>query len=125
MPDTVEVLESQYDKVIAYLKSKLGFLQDPTAIPDEIVDTEVFDDTLPLDTIKRVSKSGASLSESALLSAYRDLHAVDAEKSLRLMTRRDYYTDSSDEESDNINKWSYNKTRNSLIMRGRDISQGA
>mgnify|MGYP003646461962 CR=1 FL=1 len=124
MADTVEVLESQYDIVIEYLTSKKGFLEDPTMAPSEVADIEVLDHTQVIDAIKRLATSGPSYPEASLLAAYRDIHSVESEISIRNMTRSDYYVDAPINEADNVAKWTYSKITNGLRMRS-DTSQGA
>lgn len=115
-------IETMYDQIIAYITGKVGYYTDP-AVPDKEFNDFIqeFDLAEVVYNIQRQIKTRPTLSESSIIKAYRDIRATQAEYDIRLMTRADYFTDSSEEEEDNKNKWTYNKKLVGLHIQGKDV----
>lgn len=115
-------IDLMYEKVIEYLKDKTAYYKDPAAIPKEFNDfNKDFNFNSIVYSIQSRIPNRPTLGEANLIKAYRDLRAAQAEYEMRLMSRADYLNDSELEETDNYDKWSFNKKMISLHMIGKDV----
>lgn len=109
-----------YDQVIAYLEAKKSYYADPNVSDSEFLDYKDFDLTSAINTIQMQVKNRPSIGEAATIRGYRDIRASDAEYDIRLMSRAAYWSDALAEETDNIDKWNFNKRLTYLHMNGKD-----
>lgn len=115
-----EELVLMYDQVIDYLRLKQGYYEDPTASDAEFNDYLDQDLTETIATIQFQVRRGANIGEAATIKAYRDMRASSAEYGMRRMSRSNYWSDAALEETDNIDKWVYNKVLTNHRISGRD-----
>lgn len=113
-------IELMYDQVIAYLQSKQGYYADPGTPDVEFNDHIDFDLTSAVDTIQRQMNRIPNIGEGATMRGYRNMRSADAEYGIRSMNRSDYWADAAVEETDNIDKWKFNKKITYLSMNGKD-----
>lgn len=118
-----EDIGTMYDQVLAYLTAKQAYYADPKRSDVEFNDHMDFDLTSAIDTIQRQIKNRPNLGEAATIKGYRDMRSATAEYDMRLMGRAAYWQDAMIEESDNIDKWKFNKKLTALHMMGKDAGQ--
>lgn len=107
-----------YDQVIKYIEDKLKYVEDPSLVSNEYNDFYAdFDLTELITTMQIQVNRRPTIGEAALIKAYRDLRATQAEYAIRLTKRSDYYIDTANEEFNNKEKWEFNKKNiNSIII---------
>ena len=115
-----EEIGVMYDQLLAYITQKQGYYADASVPDGEFNDHIEQDLTSAIATIQHQIRRGANIGEAATIKGYRDLRAADAEYNMRLMSRASYWTDAALEETDNIDKWTYNKVSVNLHMNGKD-----
>ena len=114
-------IADMYDLVISYIKDKISYFEDPAYVSKEFQDfIDEFDLTEVVYNIQRHADARPTISESNLIKAYRDIRSAQAEYSIRLMGRKDYFRDSILEETDNASKWQFNKVIVNLHINGKD-----
>ena len=113
-------IAAMYDKMIEYSKSKGGYFKDPSSAPGELSDfLEGVDLNDAVKAIQMLIVKSPSLREASLIKSFRDMRSMQAENDIRMMSRADYFKDAYVEETDNGNKWTYNKKIRNLQMTGK------
>lgn len=123
--DTPSELQKHYDMVLACIRERISFLENPEAPIGEPLDHITDADLAPLVRViqSRIS-FGASLSEAAMLFLYREVDSFLAEyNDMRLMTRADYYEDAIAGGKVTEVKLDHDLTRLSNVVAGKDLAQ--
>lgn len=118
-----EDIGRMYDQIIAYITSKQAYYSDPNSPDGEFNDFIDFDLTSAIDTIQRQIKARPNIGEAATIKGYRDMRSSEAEYDIRRTSRASYWSDAAVEETDNIDKWIFNKKMVYLHMNGKDAGQ--
>lgn len=116
-----EDVSKMYDMIIEYVASKQSYYKDASSPDVELSDNNEFDLTSIVNIIQKQIMLRPSMGEAASIKSYRDVRAIQAEYDMRLMDRKDYWSDASVEEQDNLDKWIYNKKLNILHMNNKDM----
>lgn len=117
--DIPSIVKQHFEKVGSYFKGMAGFFGDPETPGKDANEAITGVDLSGLRrAIQSRVKGSASTTNAALLASYRDLDSMQAELSIRNMTRADYYREAASEAGIRHANWQNNLQNNLYNLTG-------